>query len=242
VSDNPVRDIHDAVARNADPVVASTRPATTAALEMRRMVADVIAKLRPGGASVIELGCGTGVLGVPIARRASRYVGVDISPRAVEVLRERLPGSTIRCADVTHDDLSDLGTFDRLLVYAALHYVVSEADGERFVRGALAMLAPGGRALFGNLPMPAGDLPHSTWQRAVRRAWTGGRRVLRGLHRQPMRPNPLSMPTGYCLPLSRALIESWLHGVPGVRWQWLAPGLGVPLARTRADLLVFRKG
>ncbi len=242
VSENPVRDLHDLVARSEDPVVASTRPATTSALEMKRMVGDVIAKLKPDGVSVVELGSGTGVLGMPIARRAARYAGVDISPQAVEVLRERLPNAVVRCADVTRDDLRDLGSFDRVLVYATLHYVTDEAEGERFVRGALGLLAPGGRALFGNLPLPAEDLPHSRLQRALGRAWTGSRRVGRRFRRQPLRPDPSSMPAGYCLPLSRRLIESWLRQVPGVRWRWVAPRLGVPLQRSRADLLVEKRG
>ena len=75
MSDNPVRILHDSVARSNDPVVASTRPASTTSTEMRRMVEDVIAKLEPDGMTVIDIGCGTGVLGVPIARRAARYAG-----------------------------------------------------------------------------------------------------------------------------------------------------------------------
>jgi SAM-dependent methyltransferase len=238
VSENPVRDLHDRVARSDDPVVASTRPATTTALEMRRMVGDVIAKLKPDHVSVLELGCGTGVLGVPIARRARRYAGIDVSPRAVEVLSERLPNALIRCADVTRDDLSDLGQFDRVLVYAALHYVTSAAEGERFVHRALSLLAPGGRALFGNLPLPVADLPHSWLQRAFGRGWTGLRRIARQLGHRPARADPSSMPAGYCLPLTRDLIEGWLRPVPDVSWRWVPPRVGVPLMRSRADLIV----
>jgi SAM-dependent methyltransferase len=233
MSTNPVRDLHDSVARDDDPVVASTRPAATNATEMRRMVRDVVEKLRPEGASVLELGCGTGVLGVPIADRASRYVGVDVAPEAVAVLRERLPHADIRCADVTEDGLGDLGTFDRVLVYATLHYVTDEAHGEQFVRAALDHLAPGGRALFGNLPVRRVDLPHTAAQRWAGVAWSAWRRL--GRHE---RRATGSLPVGYCLPLSRPLIDSWMRQVTGVTWRWVAPKVGVPMHRTRADLLV----
>ncbi len=201
---------------------------------MRRMVEDVIAKLTPDGMTVIDIGCGTGVLGVPIARRAARYAGVDISPEAVAVLSELLPASEIRCADVTRDDLTDLGRFDRVLSYAVLHYVASEAEGERFVRNALEFLAPGGHALLGNIPLPSADLPHTLPQRAAGLVWSARRRI----QHRPSRTVVGGIPAGYCLPLTRGLIESWLQRIPDVRWRWVAPRVGVPLQRRRADLLI----
>jgi hypothetical protein len=142
----------------------------------------------------------------------------------------------VRCADVVNDDISDLGVFDRVLVYATLHLVSTEEEGERFVDRALALLAPGGLALFGNLPIPTGDLPHSRRERAVALAWT----VRRRLHRAPRRTAVGSLPPGYALSLSRPLIEDWLGRVPGIRWRWLAPRAGTPMHRTRADLVVER--
>ena len=243
VASNPVRDLHDAVAGSGDPVVESTRPATTTALEIRRMVADVLGKLQPEGMTVLELGCGTGVLGVPVARVARAYTGIDISPRALAVLSDRLPAATVRCADAMVEDIGDLGTFDRVLVYATLHYVRTPQDGERLVRNAVTALAPGGRALFGNLPIPDAELPHSQLQRTLGRGWTGARRLVRPFRRGPVRPDPVSMPADYCLPLSRGLVEGWLRAaIPGLSWRWTVPGLGVPLQRTRADLLVERAG
>lgn len=237
VSDNPVRDLHDEVARSEDPVTASTRPASTTAAEMRRMVDDVVRKLRPDGMTVIELGCGTGVLAVPIARRAVAYTGIDVSSEAVAVLRERLPAADVRCLDVTRDDLGSLGTFDRVLVYAVLHYVTSEDEGELFVRKALDLLRPGGVALFGNLPLPPGDLPHTQMQRLAGVAWSGARRLSRPRSRPPVNV----LPAGHCLPLTRPLIEGWLREVPGVASTWLAPRLGTPMRRTRADLVVTKE-
>ncbi|MDQ2959653.1 MAG: class I SAM-dependent methyltransferase [Candidatus Dormibacteraeota bacterium] len=235
---NPVRDLHDEVARSDDPVIASTRPGSTTVREMQRMVDDVLTKLRPDGVTVIELGCGTGVLGVPIARRASAYTGVDVSREAVAVLRERLPAADVRCLDVTRDDLTGLGTFDRVLVYAVLHYVTTETEGSLFVRNALSLLKPGGVALFGNLPMPSADLPHTVVQRVAGMAWSAARR----LGRPRSRTQVGGLPPGYCLPLTRLMIDGWVGSVRGTRSRWLTPRLGTPMQRTRADLLVEKQG
>jgi len=233
---NQVRDLHDAVARSDDPVVASTRPARTTSAELRRMVEDVLAKLRPCGMRVIELGCGTGVLGVPVSERASSYVGVDVSPEAAAVLRERLPTALVRCANVTSDDLSDLGTFDRVLAYAAIHYVADEDEGERFVRTVIGLLRPAGVALIGNVPLPPDDLPHSLVQRMSGVAWS----VRRRLRPAPRRTDAPAMPAGSYLPLTRAMIDGWLARIPGVAWRWVAPRPGIPLQRTRADLIIVK--
>jgi SAM-dependent methyltransferase len=206
---------------------------------MRRMIDDVMSTLRPDGLTVIELGCGTGVLGVPIARRAGAYTGIDVSREAVVVLRARLPAADIRCLDVIRDDLTELGTFDRVLVYATLHYVTSEDEGALFVRKAVGLLSPGGVALFGNLPLPYADLPHTVMQRAAGIAWS----IARRLSRPQSRPQVGGIiPMGYCLALTRPLIEGWLREIPATRWRWLAPRLGTPMQRTRADLVVEKQG
>jgi SAM-dependent methyltransferase len=201
---------------------------------MRRMVEDVLNKLQPDGLTVLDIGCGTGVLGVPIAQRASKYTGVDLSPEAVAVLAELLPSSDIRWLDITRDDLDDLGMFDRVLAYAVLHYVASEAEGERFVRRALERLTPGGRALFGNIPLPNPDLPHSVVEKGTGLLWSARGRI----QGRPKRAVVGGMPAGYCLPLTRVLIDGWLQGIPAIRWRWVAPRTGVPMQRRRADLLV----
>jgi hypothetical protein len=152
------------------------------------------------------------------------------------VLRVRLPAADVRCADVIRDDLSDLGVSDRVLVYAVLHYVTNEAEGELFVRKAIGLLAPGGLALFGNLPLPNQDLPHTRAQRIAGMTWSAARR----LGRRQSRVTMSGIPPGYCLALTRPMIDRWLQGISGITWTWAAPRVGTPLQRTRADLIVER--
>src|SRR5512141_1169327 len=52
----------------------------------------------PPGSSVLEIGCGTGDL--LAALEPSRGVGVDISPKVVEIARGRHPALTFHICDV----------------------------------------------------------------------------------------------------------------------------------------------
>jgi SAM-dependent methyltransferase len=175
-SDNLVRDVHDAVAGSDILAEASVRPAGTTGRELRAMQRDVLRKLQlDREASVVEIGCGIGLLGVPVARRAGRYVGLDFAPRAVEVANGRLlaaglaPRARAMCVDILGADremLKALGRFDRVLVYSVLHYARTDAEAVRFLRSTVDLLAPRGRALVGNIPLedllidwPADDPP-----------------------------------------------------------------------------------
>ena len=170
MSENLVRDVHDAVARSDSVVEASARPPATTPRELRAMERDVLRKLRLGaGTGVVEIGCGIGVLGVPVARRAARYVGLDFAPQAVEAARERLRAagledrSRVLCIDVLSggEEFDALGRFERVLMYAVFHYARTESEAVCLLQRAFDLLTPGGRALIGNVPLS--DL-HVDWR------------------------------------------------------------------------------
>lgn len=257
-----VRDIHDEAARDPNLAVASVRPLGTTRFELWLAARDVMRKLDVHReTSVLEIGCGVGVIGLPIARRVRRYVGVDLAEAALDVFRRRLAAAGLEgsaslvgldfAAD-TADVVEPLGRFDRVLAYAVLHYVASDAAGRSFIARAIGALEPGGRALFGNLPLadlatqPRRGTPNalgfveSRQARVANRVVGGSRLLLRPLDRGARTP-PRSVPPGSVAQLSRALIEGWLEQAPvPVRWQWLAPGAATPLSHGRADLLVIR--
>ena len=62
----------------------------------------------PADAHVVEIGAGTGVLTERLARKYERLTALEIDERAVEVLRERLPGSDVREEDVQDTDWTAL--------------------------------------------------------------------------------------------------------------------------------------
>jgi SAM-dependent methyltransferase len=280
VSENLVRDVHDAVAASENPAQASVRPPGTTPRELAAMRRDVLRKLRlRAGMSVAEVGCGVGLLGVPVAQRAAVYVGLDFAPQAVLVANERLQAAGVAdraralCLDVLNmpdRDLDELGRFDRVLMYAVLHYARSEREAALFLRRASDLLAPGGRALIGNVPLE--DL---------RCDWRGSERAARGLPARLLAtgrwlatpgsaPVPLTrgwkarhtleatikrsggapldsfaaarLPAGYTLTLSTADVERWLATLDErLTHRWELPAPGVPLAAARADLILQRR-
>ena len=92
-------------------------------------------------AHVLEVGCGLGDLlaALPTAHK----VGSDISPRMVELARERHPGLDVRVADAERDELPE-GPFDAIV----LSDVVGHLDDIERALGRLSgCLAPGGRVI-----------------------------------------------------------------------------------------------
>lgn len=285
MSENLVRDIHDAVAESEDLVEASIRPPGTSQREMRAMQRDVLRKLRlDPGMSVAEIGCGVGVLGVPIARAAARYVGLDFAPQAVRVANERLQAAglgerahalRLDVLGAAEEELHGLGRFDRVLLYAVLNTARSEQEAARFLQRTVDLLAPGGRALVGNVPLedlgvdwtPAELPPHEPPPQGVRarslaaarwiaapgsaavpltRRWKARHMVQAALKaRSRSRADrfvPARLPVGYTLALTTAAVERWLAALGGeLTHHWELPAPGVPLVRSRADLIVLRR-
>jgi len=50
--------------------------------------------------SVLDLGCGTGLVGMEIARHSRSLVGIDIAPKMIECARSRKVYTDLRCADL----------------------------------------------------------------------------------------------------------------------------------------------
>jgi 2-polyprenyl-3-methyl-5-hydroxy-6-metoxy-1,4-benzoquinol methylase len=278
MSDNPVRDVHDAVADSRSPAEASVRPPGTTSRQLKAMKRDVVRKLAlQRELSVVEIGCGVGLLGVPVARRAARYVGLDFAPRAVQVANDQLRsagrGNNARalCLDVLtvgRAELHALGSFDRVLMYAVFHYARTEQEATLFLQHTLDLLAPGGRALIGNVPLDDLQIdwaPPDTRQAGLvarvvavfrwlmrpgagtvplTRIWKA-RRIVEttiGIRSSGEQFAPARLPPNYTLSLTTAAVERWLAKLDGdFVHHWELPAPGVPLAAGRADLIIVRR-
>ena len=71
--------------------------------ELVKRIADELANVVPPPGPVADLGCGPGAHALALARRGYEVVGVDGSPRMVEVARRRAARDK---ADVTFDDVA----------------------------------------------------------------------------------------------------------------------------------------
>jgi SAM-dependent methyltransferase len=103
------------------------------------------------GGAVLELGCGSGRVLVPLARAGHRVVGVDASPHMLALARDKLaranlgPGERVRLVegDMRAFDLGE--TFDLAIIATkSFNYLIQRADQARALAAVAAHLQPGG--------------------------------------------------------------------------------------------------
>jgi SAM-dependent methyltransferase len=273
---NLVRVLHDDVASSSNPVEASTRPADTLKFELRAMYRDVVRKLGlTGREKVLEIGCGVGLFAPYILRRSVAYVGVDFAAKALEVARGRIPALDRGRCDFLELDASQPGAlaglyggFDRVLMYAVLHYARNEDEGVRLLEAAVRCVRPGGFVLVGNVPLEelTLDVARSWLSRPGRigRVTACARWILDGSTavgrtpwwklrvayvfylkailrriRSPRTFATATLPPGYSVHLTMPLVEKWVGlSARGAALRWHAPSPAAPLALTRADLTI----
>ena len=113
------------------------------------------------GGDVIELGCGTGRVAVPLAEAGLRVTGVDLSPAMLARARERAEGLRLRLVegDVRTLDLGErFGSV--LLPLGGLQHMATIAEVAAALATVARHLAPGGRAVVDvEAPHPDDWLP-----------------------------------------------------------------------------------
>jgi 2-polyprenyl-6-hydroxyphenyl methylase/3-demethylubiquinone-9 3-methyltransferase len=104
------------------------------------------------GASVLDAGCGGGILAEALARKGGRVTGIDVAPRTLAIARLHLHESGMRVdyREVTVEDLAQESpaAFDVVTCMEMLEHVPDPAS---IVKGVCALLKPGGQAFFSTL-------------------------------------------------------------------------------------------
>lgn len=93
-------------------------------------LADAYREFVPSGASVLEIGCGTGTLLASL--RPRRGVGVDISPKMVEIAAAKHPALAFLIADAENLDLGE--TFEFVIVPDVIEHLSDVSAMFRSVR------------------------------------------------------------------------------------------------------------
>lgn len=100
----------------------------------------------PAGATVVDVGCGTGRAVAELAERGADAIGVDLDPAMLAAARSRFPGIDVRAADAAGLPLGD-GQAHGYRADKVYHIL---PDPHAALAEARRVLAPGGRiALLG---------------------------------------------------------------------------------------------
>lgn len=103
---------------------------------------------------VLDLGCGSGQLSLPLSLEAKSVLAVDISPKMIDLLQQKAASSgvnnlTVRVASIQELDFEP-NSFDLVVSNYALHHL-GDDQKQWIVRQAFGWLKPGGRAVIGDM-------------------------------------------------------------------------------------------
>ncbi len=160
-----------------------------------RFARDVEAPRALDGLTVLDIGCGGGLLCEPVARLGAAVTGIDASTRNIAVARAHAAktGLDIAYHNVTVDDIVAAGeNFDAVLCLEIVEHV---ADFSAFARAAAACVAPGGIAIASTLNRTA---------KAFGMAIVGAEYVLRWLPRGTHKWSKFVKPAEFAGALTRA--------------------------------------
>lgn len=120
-----------------------------------RVVGELISMVgeRPD-ATAIDLGCGSGQLSIPLASHVKEVLAVDIAPKMVELLSEKLERQQITNVRALVGSVQELGVGPSSVQLVCSNYVLhhlSDKEKAVFVRDAFAWLEPGGELVFGDM-------------------------------------------------------------------------------------------
>ena len=101
------------------------------------------ARLKPGGASVLEVGCGPGLMLAAFRRRGWRVFGIERNEAAAETARKRLGSDTI--ATSLHGLPAD-ARFDLIVLFQVLEHI---SEPVALLQEYARRLAPGGLLIAG---------------------------------------------------------------------------------------------
>jgi 2-polyprenyl-3-methyl-5-hydroxy-6-metoxy-1,4-benzoquinol methylase len=103
---------------------------------------------------VVDLGCGTGQLSLPLAREGAQVLAVDVSAAMISQLRQEAQRGGVPSLDGVAVPIEDLAlppeSVDLIVSSYALHHL-RDADKSRLVSAAYGWLRPGGRLIVADM-------------------------------------------------------------------------------------------
>jgi len=116
----------------SDAPVSGIRATVRAGREQMRDLLIAQLPLDLSGARLLDAGCGTGALAVELAQRGADVVGIDISPRLIDIAQKRQPNHVVGSLTLKSGDMLDpaLGRFDHIIAMDSLIYYAADDIGD----------------------------------------------------------------------------------------------------------------
>ncbi len=114
--------------------------------------ADFVSSLVDGGARILDAGCGTGRVGIELARRGYEVIGADSDVSMLAVARQTAPALTWLERDLSSlepDDAELGGPFDLVVMAGNVVPLLAEGHEEQAIACLAGALRPGGRVVAG---------------------------------------------------------------------------------------------
>jgi SAM-dependent methyltransferase len=118
--------------------------------------------------TVIDLGCGTGIITLEFARRGYRMIGVDPSPAMLEVARQKPGADRVQWVQGGAGQLGTPGADLTIMSGHVAQFILKDADWLEALAGVKEALRPGGFLAFESRDPRARE-----WER-----WTGSKRII----------------------------------------------------------------
>ncbi|MCL4446063.1 MAG: methyltransferase domain-containing protein [Actinobacteria bacterium] len=155
------------------------------------------------GTRVLDLGCGTGRLSLPLAQRGAEVLAVDVSPamvREVEEQARKLGLTSLRALDVPMERLDiPEGSLDLVVSNYALHHLL-DPDKAKLLRETFKWLRPGGTIAVADMMLGRGgssrdrQIIASKVKAMARRGIPGYWRILKNVVRFLVRVHECPLP------------------------------------------------
>jgi len=113
--------------------------------------ADLVSALlaESGGSSVLDAGCGTGRVGIELARRGVRVTGIDADTDMLAAARTKAPDIEWHEADLSDPHGLPDGSFDLVLLAGNVMIFLDPGTEDRVLANLVRRLAPGGMLVSG---------------------------------------------------------------------------------------------
>lgn len=101
-----------------------------------------------GAETVIDLGCGTGLITLELARRGYRMIGIDPSPVMLEVARKKPGADRVQWLQGNAGQLGEPGADLAIMSGHVAQFILTDADWLDVLAGVKEALRPGGYLAF----------------------------------------------------------------------------------------------